>query len=268
MRVFLVKNNGIATLIRRAVSERYRPIGYLTGLVRQQTADRVRLGPFTGMRYVSRSIGSAHLPKLLGTYERELQPVIEQACSARPNLIIDLGAAEGYYAVGLALRNPGARVIAFERDFAARRALAQMSLLNGVQARIEIRGEARPADLDAALRLRPKPATPPSRARPFVLCDVEGDEKFLLDPAEVPILKSASLLVETHEFVRPGITRLLVNRFTATHRIEQIWQSPRSGAEFPFRTIGTFLLPNAYLDWAMSEWRPIRMSWLWMMPND
>jgi hypothetical protein len=28
----------------------------------------------------------------------------------------------------------------------------------------------------------------------------------------------------------------------------------------------TGLLPRSYLNWAVSEWRPTRMSWLWMRP--
>ena len=105
-----------ASLIRRIVPERYRPIGYLTHLVRQRTDCKVRLGPFAGMRYVSNSIGGAYLPKLLGIYERELTQVMEAACARQPRLIVDIGAAEGYYAVGLALRNPQATVIAFEAE--------------------------------------------------------------------------------------------------------------------------------------------------------
>ena len=33
------------------------------------------------------------------------------------------------------------------------------------------------------------------------------------------------------------------------------------------RTLGTMALPVSYLDWAVSEWRPERMSWLWMTPK-
>ena len=51
---------------------------------------------------------------MLGTYEKELNSVIEEACAAHPSLIVDVGAAEGYYACGMALRNPQARVVAFE----------------------------------------------------------------------------------------------------------------------------------------------------------
>jgi hypothetical protein len=27
------------------------------------------------------------------------------------------------------------------------------------------------------------------------------------------------------------------------------------------------VFPARYVDWAVSEWRPVRMSWLWMKPK-
>jgi len=255
----------IAPLVRRIVPERFRPIGYFTHLVRQRTAGRVRLGPFAGMHYVDASVGSAYLPKLLGTYERELAYLIEQACANRPGLIVDLGAAEGYYAVGLARRNPQARVIAFEQDIAGREALRKMARLNGVADQVEIHGRCEAADLQ--LCLNSWSARLPNHV-PFVICDVEGDERLLLDLATVPSLETANVLVETHDFIRPGITEELRSRFGPTHTIECIWQSARSRREFPFSSAGTRLLPGSYLDSALSEWRPVRMCWLWMKAND
>src|SRR5258708_4505437 len=144
----------IAPMLRQILPERFRPIGYLTRLVRHATNCRVRSGPFAGMRYVDNSVGSAYLPKLLGTYERELAEVIEEACRLRPELIIDLGAAEGYYAVGLALRNPQARVVAFEQQDIGRAALWRMAQLNGVADRIEIHGRCAAFGLQLCLNPR------------------------------------------------------------------------------------------------------------------
>jgi hypothetical protein len=101
-----------------------------------------------------------------------------------------------------------------------------------------------------------------------VLCDVEGEEQQLLDPLTVPSLRTALVLVETHDFIRPGITEELRRRFAPTHEIQCLWQTSRSRADFPFRSPGTCLLPKSYLDWAVSEWRLTRMCWLWMKPND
>jgi hypothetical protein len=73
-------------------------------------------GPFAGLRYVPRYVSWSVdlIPKLLGTYEQELHPVIERWLNAGFDTFVDVGSAEGYYAVGLARGVEGARVHAFD----------------------------------------------------------------------------------------------------------------------------------------------------------
>jgi len=248
----------IASLLRKIVPERFRPIGYLTHLTRERTDCQVRSGFFAGMHYVQNSVGSAYLPKLLGIYERELSTQVESICAGKPELIVDVGAAEGFYAIGLARRNPQAKVIAFEMEPRGQATLREMAALNNVVDRIEIKGKCEAADLVVALG---------NASAPVVVCDVEGYEEKLLDLQAVPALRHATILVELHDFIIPGITEKLKDRFGPTHRIEHIWQQPRSRADFPWRTLGTALLPRSYLEWSVSEWRPVQMSWLWLVPH-
>ena len=49
----------------------------------------------------------------------------------------------------------------------------------------------------------------------MVVCDVEGYEEYLLDPAIVPSLSNATILVEMHDFVRPGVTTPLAGAIRA-----------------------------------------------------
>ena len=247
------------SLIKRLVPARCRPIGYLLHLTRTRAGGRVCSGPFAGLRYGADSVGSCYIPKLLGIYESELAAEVEHICRRRPALIVDIGAAEGYYAVGLAVRNPQAKVVAFEMEARGQAALREMSALNQVADRVEVRGKCEPSVLAATLGDVPKPV---------VICDVEGYEDKLLDPQAVPALARAVILVELHDFLIPGITEALKKRFGATHDLKHIWQQPRSRSQFPWRTLGTALLPKSYLDWSVSEWRPVRMAWLWMEPHD
>src|SRR3954451_18937011 len=64
---------------------------------------QVAHGPFAGMEYLPGLEASSGdlVAKLLGTYERELHPVIEGWIAQPPAHMIDIGSAEGYYAVGL-----------------------------------------------------------------------------------------------------------------------------------------------------------------------
>jgi hypothetical protein len=248
----------IAKILRAIIPARFGPIGYLEYLVRNRTDGRVRTGPFTGMRYVANAADvHIHIPKLLGIYERELHASIDHACALNPSRVVNIGAAEGYYAVGMALRNPTARVIAFEMDARVRAALAEKARLNDVADRVEIRGKCEQEDLKRALADTP---------RPLVICDVEGYESVLLGPATVPSLRRAWILVELHEFIERGISDKIRERFLATHKITDIWQQERKIADFPFKDFYTWWLPKSYLRWAVSESRPECMSWFWMKP--
>ena len=247
----------LMTLLRTVIPDRWRPAEYLEQLTQQHTGGRVASGPFAGMRYTHSSHGSVYIPKLLGIYERELAATVEAACTLAPDRIIDVGAAEGYYAVGLALRNPSAQVIAYEMEAAGRTFLAEMVTLNGVENRVEIRGRAEPAALRAALD---------GAVRPLVVCDVEGYEIVLLDPETVPALRGAHILVELHDYFQRGLPEVIEQRFASTHRVSRIWQEERQRNEFPYSTPYTRLLPRMYLDRTVTEQRPERMSWFWMEP--
>lgn len=246
-----------ASVARKIIPARLRPTGYLESLVCARTKGRVPCGPFAGMRYICNAAGDAHIhiPRLLGIYERELNPYIQQACALNFSLIVNVGAAEGYYAVGMALRNPKARVIAFEKDARTRAALAETVRLNDVGNRVEIRGKCETKDLERALADAP---------RPFLICDAEGYEAVLLDPVSVPSLRRISILAELHEFVERGISEKIRKRFLATHKITHISQQERTLADFPFGSLYTLCLPKSYLRWAVSEARPEQMSWFWM----
>lgn len=251
--------SAIARLIRTLVPKRFRPIGYIEHLVNRRTGGRVKGGPFAGTKYIYGAVGSAYVPKLLGIYERELNEYVEQACSLHPKLIVDIGAAEGYYAIGLALRNPDATVIAFEMEEKGQDALKEMANMNNVASRVDVRGKCEVAELQAVLK---------GAERALIICDVEGDEEKLLNPEIISELCRAHLLVEMHDFIHPGVSDRVIDRFTKTHEVRRIWQEPRSHDDIPYRTLGTAFLPSRYLDWAVSEWRPERMSWLWMEPRN
>jgi hypothetical protein len=139
-------------------------------------------GPFSGMSYLPRAYCSEVLPKLVGTYECELIPAIETMCRYSCDCIVDIGAAEGYYAVGMALRNPSARVVAFELSSSGRFFLHRLAALNQASHQIAIKGEC------TVMALR---STLADARRPALICDCEGAEDILLRPDQVePLARS------------------------------------------------------------------------------
>lgn len=203
------------------------------------------------------SLASVYVPKLLGIYEQELHEAVEWACSKGIDHVIDIGAAEGYYAVGMAFRLPEAAITAFETTTAGQDAVAELAELNDLGSRVEILGKCEVTDLRRAL----------SRGvKPLIICDVEGYEETLMDTKKIPALAKAHILLELHDFVQRGLSEALRERFTSTHQITQIWQEERSADVFPFRTWQTPLIPRAYIENELTEFRPERMSWFWMKP--
>ncbi|MFM9990728.1 MAG: hypothetical protein ACKVOY_04780 [Burkholderiaceae bacterium] len=67
-------------------------------------------GPLAGMDFLPQSAEGCHVAKLLGCYEQPLQPFIEEAIQAAYPIILNIGCAEGYYAVGMARRMKNSKV--------------------------------------------------------------------------------------------------------------------------------------------------------------
>ena len=128
--------------LRRVTPRRLRPTGYVTHLAYVRTGGSVYSGPFVGMKYIRDSWFGGYIPKLLGVYERELHGAVEAAIAPNRDLVVDVGAAEGYYAVGLCRRLPQAKHIAFEMGEEARVMMAELAQSNSCQ--IDIRGESIP----------------------------------------------------------------------------------------------------------------------------
>lgn len=202
------------------------------------------------MEYVPAANGSALLPKLVGSYELEVLPFVEGAIARGYRTVIDVGAAEGYYTVGLAMRIPGATVFAFDISLRARRLCHRLAERNGVASRVRVLGACDHRSLDATIG----PDT-------LVVCDCEGYERVLLDPSAAPGLSRADILVEVHERKCPGLADTLVSRFSATHHVEVAHAIERDPSQF-----ADYLshLPESDRGLAICEFRDDGRTWLCM----
>ncbi|HVH77832.1 MAG TPA: hypothetical protein VM782_00455, partial [Stellaceae bacterium] len=78
-------------------------------LVRHWARHRVVAGPFRGMRIELSPLSSRHLlGYILGSQEIELREAINRIIARGYRTILNVGAADGHYAVGLAVRAPQA----------------------------------------------------------------------------------------------------------------------------------------------------------------
>jgi hypothetical protein len=210
---------------------------------------RVPAGPFAGMAFAGPAAEGGYSPRLLGAYEFTLHPVIETVASRPYARIIDIGSAEGYYAVGLALRMPEAEIWARDASPEARALCAALARANGLADRIKIGGEVTHADLAIC-----------ETAPTMVICDIEGAEEALLDPVAAPGLLSADILVEAHDVFRPGLSARLAARFAPTHRVTRLPRRVNPDA-LPALTAGWSDLDRLLALW---EWRSGDTPWLWL----
>lgn len=232
-----------------------RPDPSLTELLTRLSpgALRVQSGPFAAMTYLPQALGSGLLPKIAGTYEAELHPVLERAIGRRPRRLVNIGAAEGYYAVGLARRLPELAVYAFDLEPLALRRLPALAAANGVAGRVQFENRCTPARL-AVL------AGPGC----LVVCDCEGCEAALLDPRQAPALAAADLLVELHRAGDPGRPEAVLARFATSHHCELIEAQPPPGSLPP--QLAARLRPEEHAR-VTDEGRIDGFLWAWLTPR-
>lgn len=215
----------------------------------------VRRGPFKGLRYPGfSSFGSAIFPKILGSYEKELHPIIEKICAKSYSEIIDIGSAEGYYAIGMALRKPEAKVFAFDVDRHANIFCSQMAQLNGVSNRVKIESKCTPEAL----------AGFPFSGKALIISDCEGYEKHLFTEDNVRHLTGCDLLIETHDFVDITISDYLKSLFHETHIISSIWSIDDiiKARSYQFEELKDLSLTDRKE--ILQERRPAIMEWLFI----
>ena len=238
--------------------EAWNPWVRLTCKVGRKQNWLVATGPFAGMRYIDNAHGSRLIPKLVGSYESELHGVIARMINAAPKLVVDVGCAEGYYAVGFARALPQAKVAGFDISAEARRLCGELAELNGVSDRVAVEGRCDWATL-GRLPL----------AGALVIVDCEGFELELLRPDQVPGLVHASILVELHDCFVPGLTSELLGRFEATHRIEIIPMQGRDPDGYPtLRGLGASERARAIDEDRRVNGRPIEQQWAFLEPHE
>ena len=248
----------IKSVVDRLLPAKLHPRSLANNAFRRlQSRGRVLAGPFRGMRYGNIAIGSEQPPKVFGTYEKELWPLIHDVVARRPKSIVDVGAAEGYYAVGLATRLPSANVIAFELSKEGRDQLKVNAEMNKCADRIHICGKCGPDDL-RGVALAHKPAV--------VIVDVEGAEDEILSPDTVQALESSKLIVELHEWVVPNIKELLTKRFQNTHASTVIQSRRRTVFDLPKRSVSGWIY-GRWWKGLLDEKRPCTMEWLILEPK-
>jgi len=183
----------------------------------------VQDGPFKGLKYVDFvSFTSTILPKLLGTYESEIYPDLEDLLKNESyDEILNIGSADGYYAIGLAQRCPKATVYCFDVNPQSLKFVRKMAALNGTK-NVELKGLFTDEHFKDYLK-----------GKSLIVCDVDGYEDDLFNEDVIPLIQYSDIIIETHDYVVAHTTQMLVDRLAKTHNIKVITYKQNKVDELP-----------------------------------
>lgn len=217
----------------------------------------VRYGELKGFKIsnISNWSHSEKVGMLFGLYELEVVEIVARL-SSRYSHFIDIGAGEGFYAVGFA-RNHFEKILAFEMSEKSQSIISEVARKNNVVEKIQIFGKAdrefykKLGDLDPADAI--------------ILMDIEGFEFEIIDSDFFAHFKNSDIIVEVHDFmVESGADKLqeLVVSSVSTHSVRQFSTGARDLSSL--KELETLTDTDRWL--VCSEGRPRLMSWLHFSP--
>lgn len=214
----------------------------------------IRSGPFKGMKYVSEAQGSVLIPKLLGIYEMELHSVIKNINSKTFRSIYVIGAGEGYYAIGMALKHPESHIFAYEANESAHKLIWEVANKNGVADRISLHALCSDVDMKAV------------EPNSLVIMDVEGAEIYLLDPVKFTGLHSSTILFEAHQPPEETETKIL-DKFDQNHSISRIDSKVRFWKDIRCLPFPILFYIRRNIGFWLDEMRGGHMQWYFLSPK-
>jgi precorrin-6B methylase 2 len=217
----------------------------------------VRHGVFRGLKYPEEKLDrSVLVPKILGSYEWELQPLLQRLQVKDYSEIVDIGCAEGYYAIGLGRLFPNSKIFAYDTNPEALRLCRLMAKANQIETRL-----ATGAFCDAAT-LQNLPLT----RRALVISDCEGYEKHLFNHETVQKLAAHDVLIEVHDMIDITTSSRLRAAFNKTHKLEVVLSVDdiKKAQTYDYPELTSFNLAERKI--LLAEYRVSIMEWFYFSP--
>lgn len=179
----------------------------------------IQYGAFQGMKLSKETWwGKSDLgSQCLGLYEKEILDFIKNLTTHQYENFIDIGAADGYYGIGMLLAKKCKKSICFEISKEGRKTIQKNSIANGVAENIYIQSEASTQSIatisDAVFK------------NSLIMIDIEGSEFDLLNEKIFEKFSNSTILIEIHNWVdnfEKKYTALLKNSFI--HHIVEVIQ--------------------------------------------
>lgn len=168
-------------------------------------------GPFKGMKFnTEAAMSGSTYAMLLGSFESEIHPFIYTVLKNQYNAIINIGCAEGYYAIGFARLMPATIIKAYDTSNDAlikARALAEQNM---VHKQISFLGTFYPQDVEKI----------DAHNKTLFIVDCEGAERKIFTKESASKLLNADLIIELHINLYPELEEYFRSIFADTHDIK------------------------------------------------
>ncbi|MEJ8473497.1 hypothetical protein [Roseibium algae] len=231
----------------------YKHVSALNTALRKTLGHNARKGPFKGARIIdpeTSPVSADYVSRVLGEYELEIQPAIIKGLNGNPDAVINIGTSDGYYLSCVRHLNSKLPLIGYEINQDAKAACRR---LLGTASNITLKDA-----VDRSGLVEDLTAYPTS----LVIMDIEGHETILKE-VDPNIFSKATLIIELHEPLAPGITGQLAEHFANTHTIEVLEQFGRN--PFKHDELSEFDSSEKFL--LLCEFRGAHQSWMVATPN-
>ena len=220
-------------------------------------------GPYKGMFFSENNhwgIGDLG-PKIIGLYEFEVQnKLLDLVNNFKIENFVNIGAAEGYHAIGIAKKTNVQNFVLYEIDKKGQEILKDNILNNELKKNIEIENE---ANLNSIYELNKKF----DFSKTLFLVDIEGSELNLFNDEILGLLKNSFLIIENHKFLlseaKQNKYQELINKLNDNFSMEIIRNTGRNVSQI--NEISN--LSENELMMISSESRPKMMEWFVLTPK-
>jgi predicted O-methyltransferase YrrM len=265
----VMKRDGISLFLIRVLAKILRaeigyPFGYQAAknkvwqILEEKYGLIIAYGPFKGMKLSDDIWWSKNdrITQMLGIYEEHILERLKVFSTQGATRFVDIGAADGYFAIGMAYSKIYSKVVAFEIESFGQNKIRENATINHCSNVVSVFGEADYSSLKNLLSADMKTA---------ILVDIEGAEYQLLDEEMLSILSSCYLICELHPLqVDDGyqLQRKLIERAAKKFNVELIKRESYSPNIFPELDD----LSDEERLIAVGEGRGTNMQWLVLTP--
>jgi len=157
----------------------------------------VAYGPFKGMSFDRNVWWGTYdgITKMLGVYEQHILEKLIEFSRKGGATFIDIGAADGYFAVGMAYSKAFDRAYCFEISRPGQKYIQSNAEKNSCADQVIVKGE---ADYDSLKEILDK------ENGAVVLIDIEGAEFDLLSKKVLDLLQQCHVICELHPWLHPN----------------------------------------------------------------